>query len=375
MAIDPRIGLSPVMVPSVSKALNIYDNALLSAEARKQRELEAPMRQRLLEAQTQQAEQGVTTGQQAIEQEKQNSIIRSIAEFSPIIKPLLDKAIQTGDTSEAQTALTQRLIQLQKQGRDTTETVEAITQLRNGNPQQVLAEVNAIDAAAQQRGLNLGPQKSVGQQEFSSLITQAQGDPESLETKAARIKLGLDPRAVGSAEQTVAQDKDLQTDVISFKEKVINATKLAEKQATEQGIALTDLNRMETSLPELKDTVNELKKLAPLATSTLAGKGFDVLSKELGFGSTKGANARARFVSIIDNQVLPLLKPTFGGSFTVEEGKALKASLADPDASPEQKIEQLNAFLEQKERDIRAKQAETKGLGADTGGFKIISVE
>lgn len=264
---------------------------------------------------------------------------------------------------------------MQNRGLDTTETVEAITQLRQGNTQQVLAELNAIDAAAEQRGLVRGtPQQSAGQREFTDLITMAGGDKEDLTTRAARIKLGLDPRAVGSAEQTLAQDEDAQGKVITFKERVINATKLAEKQATELGAELTDLNRMESTLPELKNTVNELKKLAPLATSTLAGRGFDTLSKELGFGSTKGANARARFISIIDNQVLPLLKPTFGGSFTVEEGKALKASLADPDASPEQKIEQLNAFLEQKERDIRSKRATVGGLGGNNLGFKIISI-
>lgn len=376
MAIDPRIGLSPVMVPSVSKALNIYDNALLSAEARKQRELEAPMRQRLLEAQTQQAEQGVTTGQQAIEQEKQNSIIRSIAEFSPIIKPLLENAIKTGDTAEAQTALTQRLIQLQKQGRDTTETVEAITQLRNGNPQQVLAEVNAIDAAAQQRGLNLGPRKSVGQQEFSSLITQAQGDPESLETKAARIKLGLDPRAVGSAEQTVAQDEELQGEVINYKRKVIDATKLAEKAATEKGEILTDVNRARAAMPGLVEVVGQLRELAPIVTSTIGGKLFDTASKELGFGATKGSTARAKFTALVNNQILPLLKQTFGAAFTVAEADELKATMGDPDAAPEEKLAQLDAFIEQKFRSLEEKESQLGGFNAgDSGGFKIISVE
>lgn len=368
MAIDARILTQGAFVPSVARSLNIFDQALESAEQRKIREQQAPLIQ-------QQLEQQVKTQQRALDEQSENRIIRSVAEFAPVLRPALEGAIESGDTAEAQTLLTQRLIDLQNRGLDTTETVEAITQLRQGNTQQVLAELNAIDAAAEQRGLVRGtPQQSAGQREFTDLITMAGGDKEDLTTRAARIKLGLDPRAVGSAEQTLAQDEDAQGKVITFKERVINATKLAEKQATELGAELTDLNRMESTLPELKNTVNELKKLAPLATSTLAGRGFDTLSKELGFGSTKGANARARFISIIDNQVLPLLKPTFGGSFTVEEGKALKASLADPDASPEQKIEQLNAFLEQKERDIRSKRATVGGLGGNNSGFKIISI-
>ena len=98
--------------------------------------------------------------------------------------------------------------------------------------------------------------------------------------------------------------------------------------------------------------------LATIATSTMGGRTFDFASRELGFGSTKGATARAKFVATIANQVLPLLKPTFGGSFSIQEGQELKASLADPDVSPEEKLAQLTAFLDQKERDILSKQRE-----------------
>ena len=68
--------------------------------------------------------------------------------------------------------------------------------------------------------------------------------------------------------------------------------------------------------------------------------------------------------SIVNNQVLPLLKPTFGGAFTVQEGDALKATLGDPDASPEQKVAQLNSFIDAKEREIQTKEREL-GVSAE----------
>lgn len=139
------------------------------------------------------------------------------------------------------------------------------------------------------------------------------------------------------------------------------AVKLASAAAAARGETLTDLARSEAALPGLRNAVAQLRELAPIVTSTIAGKIFDVSAKELGFGSTKGANARAKFIAIINNQVLPLLKPTFGGSFTVTEGDELKATLGDPDATPTQKMEQLDAFIDQKVRDIQAKQTELGG--------------
>ena len=55
---------------------------------------------------------------------------------------------------------------------------------------------------------------------------------------------------------------------------------------------------------------------------------------------------------------LPLLKPTFGAAFTVAEGESLKATMGDPNATPEEKMAQLDAFIEQKMRTIGTKRRE-----------------
>ena len=139
---------------------------------------------------------------------------------------------------------------------------------------------------------------------------------------------------------------------------------MAEKEAAARGEALTDKAQMTAALPGLMDAVANLRELSTIATSTIGGKVFDFAVKETGFGTTEGANARAKFIAIVSNQVLPLLKPTFGGSFTVDEGNELKATLGDPDASPEQKMAQLDAFIAQKIRNIES--AERQISAGDT---------
>ncbi len=102
--------------------------------------------------------------------------------------------------------------------------------------------------------------------------------------------------------------------------------------------------------------VDKLRELAPIATSTFGGRVFDTAVKELGFGATEGATASAKFGAMVNNQVLPLLKPTFGAAFTRPEGDALRATMGDIKASVEEKMATLDAFMEQKQRDIETKQ-------------------
>lgn len=145
---------------------------------------------------------------------------------------------------------------------------------------------------------------------------------------------------------------------IKLEPELRRVVKKAEAEAKARGETFTDLLRAEAALPGLLDTVSQLKELAPIATSTFGGRVFDAAVKETGFGSTKGANARAKFIALINNQVLPLLKPTFGAAFTEGEGEALKATMGDPDATPEQKILQLESFIDQKVKGIQGLQRE-----------------
>lgn len=132
--------------------------------------------------------------------------------------------------------------------------------------------------------------------------------------------------------------------------------KLAEKEATERGETLTDLNRMKAGMPSAREFVGELKNLAKVATGTLSGRVFDVLAKETGFGATEGSTARAKFEAIVANQALPLLREMLGPAFTEGEGERVLALLGDVNEPPENRIAQLDAYMDARTRSIQTKQ-------------------
>jgi hypothetical protein len=240
-----------------------------------------------------------------------------------------------------------------------------------------------MESATLLQALQTGGQGTIKQRDRDALLRDLSSKDETV-SKSASIALGLTPRAVGSSGQTIAAQGT--TDEVAAVESTIaqevagakvtgaakakaksapliaktesfikSEVKLAEAAAKERGELLTDLARAEAALPGLTNAIDQLRELAPIATSTLGGKVWDAAVKETGFGSTKGADARAKWIAIVNNQVLPLLKPTFGAAFTVQEGESLKATMGDPDASPGQKLEQLDAFIAQKLRDIDTK--------------------
>jgi hypothetical protein len=121
-----------------------------------------------------------------------------------------------------------------------------------------------------------------------------------------------------------------------------------------------------SKMPGLYTVVDRLSQLAKDATYTTAGQVIDYGRSQLGMDPRHAAVARAEYTAIVDNQILPLLRDTFGAQFTNEEGLRLARTLGDADKSPTEKAALLRAFIEQKERDIRG--LETRlGVGSTTG--------
>lgn len=121
-----------------------------------------------------------------------------------------------------------------------------------------------------------------------------------------------------------------------------------------QGDAAVSYESMSSKLPGLEQVVAELDDLADKATYTTAGKALDWGMKELGMQPRDAALARSEYIAKVDNQVLPMLRDTFGAAFTVKEGETLRSTLGDPDKSPAEKKAVLRAFIDQKKRDIQA---------------------
>jgi len=158
------------------------------------------------------------------------------------------------------------------------------------------------------------------------------------------------------AEKTRAEEdrlKNAQTIKLATEpsmQKSIEAAKVEGKALGEDAYVFGDID---ARMPILYDTVARLGKLSKTATYTTFGKGKDEVIKQLGFTTTEGADARGNYIAIIDNEVLPLLRSTFGAAFTVEEGNRLRNTLGDPDSSPSQKQATLDAFIKSKENQVR----------------------
>lgn len=345
LALQTRVGNTVLDLGQVGQSFTNsligLGNAQRAAQASEREAQLAPLREQLLQAQVSQSQQQqvLTNAGRAVDAFKRGDIQgvqQSIARAFP------DPAMQQ-----------QQLAQFQ-----------ADPQTYINRAQDLLTRATAGQGTAAQR-------------EFAELTVDLSA--EDLD-RARRVELGLSPRATGSAAQTIARtgttqdvaasqaiikgaeagatEEAKQTQQLAFKPRIAKAVALAKAEASRKGEVLSNIGQMKAALPGLTDVMEQLKELAPVATSTLAGRGFDLFVKEAGFGSTKGADARAKFIAVINNQVLPLLKPTFGAAFTVEEGKELKATMGDPNATPSQKIEQLNAFIAQKIRDIESAERE-----------------
>jgi len=121
-----------------------------------------------------------------------------------------------------------------------------------------------------------------------------------------------------------------------------------------QGDAGAAAASLEAKMPGLLTVVDQLDKLAETATYTKAGQIADETRLQLGMEPRPEAIARQEYIAIISNQILPLLRDTFGAQFTEAEGRRLMDTLGNPDLQPSAKQAVLKSFIEQKKRDLEA---------------------
>jgi len=122
------------------------------------------------------------------------------------------------------------------------------------------------------------------------------------------------------------------------------ASEVGKRQGENENLYRSVVSRM----PQLEDTAERLSKLGQAATYTNAGQVRDFTMRELGMDVPDAATARAEYISMVDNEILPLLRDTFGAQFTQREGESLKATLGNPNASPAEKDAVLRSFIRTK---------------------------
>lgn len=185
-------------------------------------------------------------------------------------------------------------------------------------------------------------------------------------------------QAQGLARQGLGFDASGNVSPISGFTEAKSAVKSAEETGKtvgkSQGEATASLQSQESKLPELETAVNELSALGQAATYTKAGQLRDTVLREAGLPVTKGAVARKEYISKVDNQILPLLRDTFGAQFTEREGETLRKTLGDVNASPSEKDAVLKSFIQQKRATIASTKRQLGQQGQSSSGFKILNV-
>lgn len=144
----------------------------------------------------------------------------------------------------------------------------------------------------------------------------------------------------------------------------------AKAEAKRQADAEKELIERQASYPRLEQVTSQLRDLSKEATYSLPKQALDWAAAQSGYGATEGAKARSQYKSIIDNEILPLLRQTFGAQFTEKEGESLKATLGDVNKTPEEKQAVLDSFIAAKAGYIETLKRQ---LGQPSDGITIDS--
>lgn len=177
----------------------------------------------------------------------------------------------------------------------------------------------------------VSPQDPMPQDDFGSLAPEPSFMPQPL---------GVQPmQGYGEAVADIAAQK---------KAAEGRASEVGKRQGENENLYRSMVSRM----PQLEGTVERLSKLGQAATYTTTGRAFDVAARELGIDVPDAATARAEYISMVDNEILPLLRDTFGSQFTATEGESLRATLGNPNASPAEKDAVLRSFIRTKMESI-----------------------
>lgn len=231
-----------------------------------------------------------------------------------------------------------------------------LEQDRAGTGANMPSAVQELQWRAQAAGLQQGTP------EYQSFVLNGGGDPATfralhMQAEAAGLQEGtpayaefMATRGAGlQAGARVTAENLADTATAGDAERVKAQGAAQGKASVEKG---SELAEMERNMPGLLQVAEELNGLAEEATYTWAGQLLNEGRKQLGLEPSEGALARSKYIAVVDNQVLPLLRQTFGAAFTAKEGDTLRATLGDPDKSPSEKKAVLQAFIEQKKRDL-----------------------
>jgi hypothetical protein len=159
-----------------------------------------------------------------------------------------------------------------------------------------------------------------------------------------------------------AKETGQNTSDLVYKPQIANQVANQTEQGKTQGEAGAALTQQTAQFPQLEAAVSDLSTLGKKATYTYSGRALNEIIRQAGgnLGAMPaGAVARDEYISKVDNQILPLLRQTFGAQFTAKEGETLRATLGAPNLAPEEKDAVLRSFIDQKSQQIKTLERQT----------------
>lgn len=391
MAIDPSVllrGVVPDAVGSASRGFNLGQAIRNAPLLREQKQLQVQAAGQQAQAQDLKRGQNealvafqlfgndpitAETYDQAIALAESQGIVvdeedrilsdQNISAFNRIIQAggQLAQASGRGGLASAKTVTYNDGTVLQALPDSTTQVVNRSGQVVTGQ-----ARIDALDAA-QKSGIT-----QAGLKEFTKAESKAIGEASGAE-QVVEITTDIAEKTAAATQRGKAKVR------LATEGEIAKSIAINRKAGVTEADDREMLASLESNLPNLNRVVDDLRELSPLVTSTLAGRGFDILSKELGFGVSEGGDARAKYVAIVANEILPLLRITFGSAFTEGEGERLLATLGNVNSTPSQRDDQLDAFIEAKTGQINVMRKklgiENKLLIKDAGNISELSDE
>lgn len=293
--------------------------------------------------------------------ERQQRVTRSLVQGAASVESLVD----SNDDEAIEFSLNQRIERLNELGIDTSDTQREL-QIFRDNPNLFKSNVkNAVNfgkrlgilktqTAANIAGGATGILVDRLRQEnpdlsFDDALFQVQtGNRQGVRSQQGEISQieGLsEARSNIAREEARAKETGKLEAQLELEPSVSRAVEIAKTVGGEDAVKISELNSRIAGLPRLRQVVDELMALGRDATFTKAGQAADIFRREAGLPVGKGAIARTAFISKIDNEILPLLRQTFGAQFTEREGQSLKSTLGDPNKSPVEKEAVLKTFI------------------------------
>lgn len=277
-----------------------------------------------------------------------NSAIQTLQTGSYVpAQQYADKRMENAMTRLTALAKVQYLAKGGGSGSVFAQTMEAI----NSDPDLAqLSPMDKIRLAQNKVGTNLtmGANGQVSDMAGAAqgLGNLAYGEKKGGETGTQQVKQAYEPVTAG-----MTQNAKNEADITAAAPKAIQ-----EKIGAGKGEAAANLNVQAATLPRLEQVVSELSALGKTATYTKAGQLVNSATRQMGAPVSQGAVDRTAYISKVSNEILPLLRQTFGAQFTEKEGQVLMATLGDPNVSPPEKDAVLKSFIDQKKAQVQTLQ-------------------